>query len=135
MGFRQPESVKAPLVVIQINGLNPHVKASIQAAICNACTIDGFNITIEKQPANSPDFNISDLGFFHSLQKNVFMVKRVRDAEDIVSVVETAFVQYDWRTLERMWHSYFHLMDATLKCASGNDHSLPHSGTYGGAKP
>lgn len=30
-----------------------------------------------------------------------------------------------------MRHSYFHVMDAALKCAGSNDYSLPHLGTKG----
>ena len=55
-------------VVIQIEGAKPHIKPSIQASIEAECSKKGYSITLEQQPAQFPDFNVLDLGFFHSLQ-------------------------------------------------------------------
>ena len=36
---------------------------------------DGWNFSITTQPAQSPDFNILDLAFFHSLKVRVAQIK------------------------------------------------------------
>lgn len=55
-------------VFIQVDGAKPHTKSSIQASTEAECCKEGYNITLEWQPAQSPEFNVLDLGFFHSLQ-------------------------------------------------------------------
>ena len=57
-----------PHVVVQVDGAKPHTKSSIQASINAECSKKGYKIVVEQQPAQSPDFNVLDLGFFHSLQ-------------------------------------------------------------------
>ncbi|CAN0434229.1 unnamed protein product [Discosporangium mesarthrocarpum] len=50
---------------VQQDGATPHTKVGIMEAIEEAV---GGDIVIETQPANSPDLNVNDRGFFHSIQ-------------------------------------------------------------------
>ncbi|CAN0270525.1 unnamed protein product [Discosporangium mesarthrocarpum] len=53
-------------IFVQQGGATPHTKVGITEAIEE--TVGGDTV-IETQPANSPDLNVSDLGFFHSIQQ------------------------------------------------------------------
>ena len=116
-------------VVIQIDGAKPHTKSSIQASIEEECCKQGYNITVERQPAQSPDFNVLDLGFFHSLQVRASQIKAGGNLQDIVDAVTTAFHNHDPSTLKRVWQALFHVFDATLRHDGGNDFPVPHVGT------
>nr|XP_017227512.1 PREDICTED: uncharacterized protein LOC108203252 [Daucus carota subsp. sativus] len=50
-------------IVIQQDNVRPHISGD-DIEFVEVAESDGFNITLANQPANSPDLNISDLGFF-----------------------------------------------------------------------
>ncbi|ETP29898.1 hypothetical protein F442_21018 [Phytophthora nicotianae P10297] len=54
-------------VVLQHDNAKPHVAADDPEVVA-ACSLGNWNMKICPQPANSPDFNANDLGFFNSLQ-------------------------------------------------------------------
>jgi hypothetical protein len=116
-------------VVLQIDGAKPHIKGSIQAAIAAACKSGGFNINLRQQPANSPDFNVLDLGFFSSLQQKAAALKEGGEVADLVRSVEAAFWDQDPRVLERVWQALFGVLNATLEHDGDNDFRVPHQGT------
>ena len=63
-------------------------------------------VELVTQPAQSPDLNVNDLGFFASLKSRVWGM----NASSIDELVETIFQQYeeyDSVTLERVWQSLF----------------------------
>ncbi|CAM9949908.1 unnamed protein product [Discosporangium mesarthrocarpum] len=66
----------------------------------------GDSIILETEPANSPDLNVNDLGFFHSIQQLKQDV-RVSSPEDLVEAKIEAFDVYPRETLERVWQSLF----------------------------
>ncbi|CAN0008641.1 unnamed protein product [Choristocarpus tenellus] len=53
-------------ILVQQDGVKPHAKGGIIEAIEEAARGD---IVIETQPANSPNLNVNNLGFFHSIQQ------------------------------------------------------------------
>ncbi|CAN0375183.1 unnamed protein product [Discosporangium mesarthrocarpum] len=59
----------------------------------------GDSIILEIQPANSPDLNVNDLGFFHSIQQLKEDVG-VSSPEDLVEATLEAFDVYPQETLE-----------------------------------
>jgi hypothetical protein len=60
------EDANKPIYIQQDNA-KPHV-APNDRLFCEAAKEDGFDIRLVCQPANSPDLNILDLGFFNSIQ-------------------------------------------------------------------
>ncbi|CAM9788620.1 unnamed protein product, partial [Sphacelaria rigidula] len=79
------------------------------------------------QPAQLPDLNVNDLGFFTSLKSRVWGM----NASSIDELVETIFKQYeeyDGDTLERVWQSPFKVYNQTLRELGDNDFSVEHSG-------
>jgi hypothetical protein len=61
----------------------------------------GWNITLTGQPANSPDTNINDLGFFRALQARQWdSVENAReDTDGLILAVTTAFQEFEPRLL------------------------------------
>ena len=108
-----------------------HVEQSIQADIEAELTKEGSPTKIKKHPTSSPEFNVLDLGFFHSLQTKAAELKDGGDLVDIIASVEKAFVAYTSETLERIWQAMFHVFNKTLEELGGNDFAVPHSGTTG----
>ncbi|CAN0210245.1 unnamed protein product [Discosporangium mesarthrocarpum] len=81
------------------------------------------SIILETQPANSPDLNVNDLGFFHSIQQLKEEVG-VSSPEDLVVTME-AFDVYPRETLERVWQSLFAVLGEVLGSKGDNSYRLP----------
>ncbi|CAM9295504.1 unnamed protein product [Choristocarpus tenellus] len=62
----------------------------------------GDSIFVESQPAKSPDLNVNNLGFFHSIQQLKEDVG-VTNTEEVVEATMEAFDVYPWETLEHIW--------------------------------
>ncbi|XP_074347326.1 uncharacterized protein LOC141686174 [Apium graveolens] len=54
-------------IVVQQDNASPHINDN-DLDFVDVAQSDGFNITLANQPANSPDLNINDLGFFRIIQ-------------------------------------------------------------------
>ncbi len=66
-------------VIVQHDNAKPHFNSD-DSQIIGAGKVSGWNIQLEKQPANSPDLNILDLGFF-----NVHNPYKTRQARKILN--------------------------------------------------
>ncbi|CAN0494988.1 unnamed protein product, partial [Discosporangium mesarthrocarpum] len=53
-------------IFVQRDGAKPRTGGGVMEAIQAKA---GDSIILETQPANSPDLNVNDLGFFHSIQQ------------------------------------------------------------------
>ena len=82
-------------------------------------------IKIVCQPANSPDFNVLDLGFFRSLQS--YTQKRATpNTETLVNVVEQAYKNYPY---EKILDSFITLqvsLESSLRDLGGNSGKMTH---------
>ena len=84
-------------------------------------------VELVTQPAQSPDLNVNDLGFFASLKSRVWRM----NASSIDELVETHFQQYeeyDSATLERVWQSLFKVYNQTVRKMGDNYFSVEHTG-------
>ncbi|CAM9981760.1 unnamed protein product, partial [Discosporangium mesarthrocarpum] len=79
------------------------------------------------KPANSPDLDVSDLGFFHSIQQLKEDVG-VSSPEDLVEATMEAFDVYPRETLERVWQSLSVALGEVVGSKSDNSYKVPHSG-------
>ena len=93
--------------------------------------LNGWNIIIRAQPAQSPDMNKNDLFFFNSLQCRAEELKYGIDTicmEELFARVEQAFADYDVSTLKRL-HAFQHeVYRSILADEGGNQFYMPHSG-------
>jgi hypothetical protein len=62
----------------------------------------GLDIQLINQPANSPDLNVLDLGFFASLQSKAYE-KISRNLDELIRNVKNEFNNYDPDTLNRVF--------------------------------
>jgi hypothetical protein len=85
-----------------------------------------WNFTLPEQPANSPDTNILDLGFFRSIQSIQWSKEPATTIEGLVAVVEEAWKEYQPTTLDRIWLSHQACMNEIIQCFGGNHYKLPH---------
>ncbi|CAM9380024.1 unnamed protein product [Discosporangium mesarthrocarpum] len=90
-------------ILVQQDGAKLHTKVGIMEAIEEAA---GGDIVIETQPAKLPDLNVSDLGFFHSIQQLKADV-RVTNTQELVEATTEACDVCPWATLERVWQCLF----------------------------
>ncbi|CAN0251125.1 unnamed protein product [Discosporangium mesarthrocarpum] len=97
-------------IFVQQDGAKPQTGGGVMEAI-QAKTVD--SIILETQPANSPDLNVNDLGFFHSIQQLKEGVG-VSSPEDLVEATMEAFNVCPWETLERVWQSLFSVLWGVL---------------------
>ncbi|CAN0355161.1 unnamed protein product [Discosporangium mesarthrocarpum] len=128
---------------IMIDGLIPAIKAKMhrppgytifvqqdgyksptkQGAV-EAIQAETGNIILETQPSNSPDLNVNDLGFFHSIQ----LLKEevgVTTAEGLVENTLEAIHIYSQETLECVWHSLFAVYGEILGFKRDNSNKIP----------
>jgi hypothetical protein len=116
-------------LVIQHDGATPHTGDGNTAYWPKmiAERFPGRNIEFVVQPAQSPDLNVLDLGFFSSLQRRVDEV----DPASIAALrtdIEEAYWAYDKETMERVWQALFNVYNCILQEGGGNEYLLPHTG-------
>jgi len=54
---------------------------------CEVAKLDGFDMRLVCQPANSSDFNVLDLGFFNSIQSIQYKTSS-KTTEELVAAVD-----------------------------------------------
>ena len=80
------------------------------------------------QPAQSPDLNINDLGFFASLKSRV-RKESFGTIDDLVEGLQRSFGAYDSKTPERVWQSLFKRYNQVLEGLGGNDFEVEYTKT------
>ncbi|CAN0466107.1 unnamed protein product, partial [Discosporangium mesarthrocarpum] len=112
-------------IFVQEDGAKPHTNKGVMEALQAQA---GNSIILETQPSNSPDLNVNDLGFFHSIQQLKEDVG-VTTAEGLVEPTLEAFDIYPRKTLECVWHSsLFAVYGEILGSKGDNSYKIPYSG-------
>ena len=121
-----------PPITIQQDGAKPHFIVTRDGE----CMDKEWNETIAQyalegqvniitQPANSPDVNVNDLGFFNSLQ-SYYWRTNPKNAMDLIAMVEKVFKEYPPKKLNRIWLSYLMNLNEIIKHNGGNKYKTPH---------
>jgi hypothetical protein len=121
--------LKGKDIIVQHDGAPPHTGKGNEEKLKEVGIKDGWNIKFVTQPAQSPDTNILDLGFFNSLKKRIaakYALSNTR--EELMDAVMGAYGTYERDTLECIWGHQYAVYDRILKHFGGNDFSAPHSG-------
>ena len=79
------EDVNKPIYIQQDNAPS-HLELN-DPLFCQAAQKNGFDIRLVCQPANSPDFNILDLGFFRAIQ-SIQYKKVAKTVEGLIPIVQ-----------------------------------------------
>jgi hypothetical protein len=118
--------MKKHTIFVQQDGAPPHTARGNTERIESACNVNGWTISIKTQPAQSPDMNLCDLSFFHSLQKRQ-QNHWTEGIEQLIEAVESEWQSYEWQTLERQWWTLFAVSDEIMKVCGDNNFVIPHS--------
>ena len=111
-------------VVIQQDGAGGHIKAHDEE-FAAAVEELGINVSLQTQPAQSPDLNINDLAFFPSIA-SLMKKKAYKDKLELIDEVKREYDNYPPDTLNRMWLTHMMVMNEILKSNGHNDYKLPH---------
>ena len=85
----------------------------------------GEQIKLITQPAQSPDLNVCDLGFFSSIQTEYYK-KCPRNVKEIHSCIDEALEEYPGDKLNRIWITLQSIMNEVIEDEGGNDYKIPH---------
>ena len=79
------------------------------------------------QPAKSPDLNVLDLGYFHSIQTLQFTTT-VKNVEEVALAVFKAWDMLDPDSLHKIWYTLQRTIDLILSVNWNKNYKLGHSG-------
>ena len=93
--------------------------------ICRVITASNLPIKLEKQPPQSPDLNVLDLGYFTSIQGQQHK-KDFQGVKDLLETVIESFEQLEFSKLTSVWMALKLLMLAILRVGGDNTYNLFH---------
>jgi hypothetical protein len=77
------------------------------------------------QPANSPDINVLDLGFFASLQMLTYTTTSTT-LDELIANVEKAYWDYDASNLRNIFLTLQSCLIEIMKAGGGNKYKIHH---------
>ena len=84
-------------------------------------------IRYEAQPANSPEMNVNDLGFFCSLAKTAQAGGwRGRNMPDLIDRVQEEFEEYHADKLDRLFQMKTAVLKLIIENKGTNNFDIPH---------
>ncbi|ETV96843.1 hypothetical protein H310_10130 [Aphanomyces invadans] len=110
-------------VLLQHDNALPY--GSITDAVLEGVSTDGWSFKIRKQPPNSPDLNVLDLGFFASIQSLQYK-KMSRTVDDVVRNTMEAYGELKYDKLEAVFLTFQAVMRMVLEHGGDNHFALPH---------
>jgi len=121
---------KWPTAIVRVNTQQDGTKAHLKPTDHDLSTeLEALGsegeIGLCTQPAQSPDLNINDLGFFNSLQSRCHCTTPKNEME-LIAMVEAAFEEHPMATLKKLWIALQSAMNETIKCAGHNQFKIPH---------
>lgn len=119
-------------ILIQQDNARPHSKGT-DKNINVTGQKDGWNIRMSNQPANSPDLNVLDLGFFNAIQ-SLQAQKCAFKIEHLIEAVEEAFKEIDYTSLHDNFITLQSVMREILTNEGSNDFKIPHMDKKGNRK-
>ncbi|GMF34054.1 unnamed protein product [Phytophthora fragariaefolia] len=121
---RWPQNQKHMHIRLQQDNARPHVDEDDTLVLSAGCS-DGWTITLSNQPAQSPDLNSLDLGFFSSIQS--LQCRTVpRTTEELIAEVRRAFNSTTADTLNKTFLTLQLVMRQIMNCGGHNDFRLGH---------
>ncbi len=116
-------------VFIQQDNAKPHIpESSIDFDISHY--FPNKDVRLHCQPPNSPDFNILDLGFFHSVQRLQQKVS-TNSIPQLIKAVENSFNDYPSSKVTDIFLTLQKVMESSLAKLGGNDYTLPRGSKNG----
>jgi len=119
-----PREARRETIWIQQDNARTHIEPNDEA-FCLAVHQTGLDIRIFNQPANSPDLNVLDLGFFASLQSKTFLT-RSKNMDELIQNVQREFCSYDESKIRNVFLTLQGCMIEVMKKGGGNGYKIPH---------
>jgi len=121
-----PSEVARPGGTIQLQHDNatPH-SVTTMPEIKEALVQDGFNMTFDAQPAQSPDMNILDLGYFRSIETLHFQ-NDCNTVQDLLDSVQSSFKSLHVDVLDNTFITLQLVLGKTLEFLGDNCFKPPH---------
>ncbi|KAE8792238.1 transposon mariner sub-class [Hordeum vulgare] len=119
-----PENDVGETIFIQQDNTKPHILPNDREFLASVEST-GLDITLIQQPANSPDLNGLDLGFFSSLQSLTNFLSP-RTLQGLIKGVLEEFQNYEVYKMNRVFLSLQACMIENLNHARGNGYKIPH---------
>ncbi|RHY75155.1 hypothetical protein DYB38_007889 [Aphanomyces astaci] len=110
-------------VVLQHDNATPH--GAITDAILACVSTDGWTFVVQRQPPNSPDLNVLDLGYFASIQSLQNKVVS-HSIDDVIQSTLASFEALSSEKLENVFHTFQAVMRLVLEHNSSNHFPLSH---------
>ncbi|RQM20584.1 hypothetical protein B5M09_012566 [Aphanomyces astaci] len=110
-------------VILQHDNATPH--RSITDAELASVSTGGLTFVMRRQPPNSPDLNVLDLGFFASIQSLQYK-KMNRTENDVIRNTFEGFDELNYEKLENVFLTFQAVMRLVLEHGGDNHSALPH---------
>jgi hypothetical protein len=123
---RWPQEDRGQTIWIQQDNAPSHVPTN-DPQFCAAAAQTGLDISIMSQPANSPDMNVLDLGFFASLQSYTDTCSS-KNMDELIENVINEYWRYDPFSLRKVFLTLHGCMIEVMKIGGGNRYKVPHIG-------
>ncbi|XP_042047354.1 uncharacterized protein LOC121793381 [Salvia splendens] len=118
-----PDNISKEIFIQQDNA-RPHISHN-DAEFQSVANTDGFRFHIICQPANSPDCNVLDLGFFRAIQ-SIQGDKLARGVDELVANVQATFDELSAGTLNNVFLTLQGCLTEILKEKEGNGYKTQH---------
>ncbi|CAM9779712.1 unnamed protein product, partial [Heterosigma akashiwo] len=114
------------VLYIQDDGACAHGKLAEDPEFLAACTAGGFDFQLRRQPSQSPDLNVLDLGFFNHLQSLTWRRKFFKSPEGLIKAAYRAWLDSPNEALNDVFLTLQSIMTATIEVAGDNNYKFPH---------
>ena len=116
-------------IIIQQDGATSHIVPEDEPfrATMEEIGVPEGKIELYTQPANSPDLNLNDLGFFNSLQ-SAYYQSCPSNAIELIEMVRESYEDYPSNKINRIWLTLQSCMNEIIKSNGGNQYKIPHMG-------
>jgi len=111
-------------IKIQQDNACPHI-APTDESFLNAAQALNLNVQLICQPANSPDLNVLDLGFFHSIQ-SIQHTASPTTIEDLITAVVNSYNAITHTTLNDVFLTLQIVVEACILHDGNNNFKTPH---------
>lgn len=121
-----PQHYRNRRIYLQQDNAPPHKDATnTNPELAAAIAATGLDIVFANQPAQSPDTNVLDLGYFRSIE-SLQQSKRTRNVAEMNVAVKQSFEELDKSKLERIFLTHQAVCREILLHNGGNQFKLPH---------
>ena len=111
-------------IKIQQDNARSHI-APTDPAFNTAAAQLNLNVELVFQPANSPDLNVLDLGYFNAIQ-SLQQKKAPTDVDQLIAAVQSSFNDLQRATLNNTFLTLQMVMEQIIMCDGHNNYKLQH---------